>query len=62
MEVRLEDRHQHQIHRHLYYPVLDGRDPQRAEPSAGFRDLHPAHRRLAHPPASLFPSASSAGR
>jgi hypothetical protein len=45
MEVRLEDRHQHQIHRHLHHTVFDRGDAQAAIPSAGFGDLHPAYRR-----------------
>jgi hypothetical protein len=45
MEVRLEDRHQHQIHRHLHHAVFDRWNTQPPHPSTGFGDLRPQHRR-----------------
>jgi hypothetical protein len=45
-EVRIEDRHQHLMHRLLDEPVQHRRDAQLPHPfAAGLGDFHPAHQR-----------------
>ena len=44
LEVRFEDRFDHQEHRHLGDAVSDGRNAPRAEPPIGFRDVDTANR------------------
>ena len=44
MEVGLEDRLQHQLHRRLHHAILNDRNPERARTTLGLRDIHPAHR------------------
>jgi len=44
-EVRLEDRIQHQLRRHLDDAILDRGDPQRPQLSVGFGDVPPQHGR-----------------
>ena len=45
LEVRLEDRLQHQLGGGLHHPVPDRRDAERPLAAAGLRDHHPPHRR-----------------
>jgi hypothetical protein len=44
VDVRLEDRLDHQFRRGLRHPVPDCRDAERALAAAGLRDHHPPHR------------------
>ena len=44
IEVRLEDRLQHQLGSGLHHPVPDRRDAERALAAAGLRDQDPSHR------------------
>lgn len=44
VEVRLEDRFDHQQHGHLRDPVPHRRNPQRAEPAVRLRNVDAAHR------------------
>jgi hypothetical protein len=50
VEVRLEDRLQHQLERGLDHPVPDGRDPQAALLAAGLGDQPLPHRQRHKPP------------
>jgi hypothetical protein len=50
VEVRLEDRLQHQLERGLDHPVPDGRDPQPALLAAGLGDQPLPHRQRHKPP------------
>jgi len=43
-EICLEDRFDHQQHRHLYYPVPDTGNPQRAPLAIGLGNVDPSHR------------------
>ena len=45
VEIRLEDRLQHQLGGGLHHPVPDRRDAERPLAAAGLRDHHPSHRR-----------------
>ena len=44
-EARIEQRHQHLMHRLLDKPVQHCRNPQQTLAAAGLGDIHPAHRR-----------------
>ena len=44
VEIRLEDRLQHQLGGGLHHPVPDRRDAERPLAAAGLRDHHPSHR------------------
>jgi hypothetical protein len=43
-KVRLEDRLNHQQHRHPYDAIFNGRDTQGFQLGVGFRDIKPEHR------------------
>ena len=45
VEIRLEDRLQHQLGGGLHHPVPDRRDAERPLAATGLRDHHPSHRR-----------------
>src|SRR6202163_1015475 len=44
LEVRLEDRFQHELGGGLYYPIPDGRNAERSLASVRLRYRHPPHR------------------
>jgi hypothetical protein len=44
LEVRLEDRFDHELHSGLHHPVPNGRDAERPLAAAGLRDQHPPNR------------------
>src|ERR1700730_13191483 len=44
LEVRLEDRFQHELGGGLYYPIPDGGIPTRTPPSVALRTPNPPHR------------------
>ena len=61
-KVRLEDRLQHQLRRHLHHPVPDRRDPQRPLPAVALRDVPAQDQLRPIPPRPQLVASSSRKR